>query len=48
MIRVLQAMQGFLLAGFDHTRQHAFTRRYEQNGPILRGEERFTFRQESG
>ena len=34
---------------FDHTRQQqTFTRRYEQNGPILRGQERFTFRQESG
>ena len=43
------AMQGLLLAGFDHTRQQqVFTRRYEQNGPILRGQERFTFRQESG
>ena len=27
------AMQGLLLAGFDHTRQQqVFTRRYEQNG----------------
>ena len=33
-----QAMQGLLLAGFDHTRQQqVFTRRYEQSGPISRG-----------
>ena len=47
-IMVLRLMQGLLLAGFDHTRQQqVFTRRCEQNGPILRGKERFTFRQES-
>ena len=43
------AVQWLQLAGFDHTRkQQVFPRRYEQNGPILRGQERFTFRQESG
>ncbi len=29
-------------------KQQIFTQRYGQNGPILRGKERFTLRQESG
>jgi hypothetical protein len=48
-LMVLRRCKGSYWPVFDHTRQQqVFTRRCEQNGPILRGKERFTFRQESG